>query len=156
MVPEVIKDCGLKVIDQRSFTLRLSSFPVNLVASIFALTLIGCSDMIEPTEPLLLYPCVLPASLPISSLPFTGTTYHAYGDSITFEFLLPSVQDSHTLCARWFAPRHPDADQFKGDDGDRCGWGSTRFRHRPTGCSGWRHSVCREHSTYGLLDNRNS
>ena len=75
--------------------LRLSTFMTPLLVSAFAFTLIGCSDIVEPTASSVLYPCTLPASLSHGTLPFTGTTYHAYGDSITFGFLLPSIQDAY-------------------------------------------------------------
>lgn len=57
---------------------------------------VGCSGTIGyPVPNLQLYPCVLPSSLPTGSLTLTGTTYHAYGESITIGLLLPTPLDAY-------------------------------------------------------------
>ena len=95
MIPDVTKIGTLREDKAGRTGLRLSNATLALVVSALTLALIGCSDIIEPIASGMLYPCTLPASLPTGSLTYTGTTYHAYGDSITFGFMLPSVQDAY-------------------------------------------------------------
>jgi lysophospholipase L1-like esterase len=68
----------------------------TIVLGALTLSLLGCSDVIlSTTAAAPLYPCSLPASLPVGGLHLTSNAYHAYGDSITYGFLLPTNLDAY-------------------------------------------------------------
>jgi hypothetical protein len=74
---------------------HLSQVTVKASIALLALICLGCSDILVPVPSIVLYPCTLPSTLPVDSLALTGTTYHAYGDSITYGFLLPTTKDAY-------------------------------------------------------------
>jgi len=58
--------------------------------------MVGCGQtVVEITPPPAQYPCVLPSNLPMGGVHLNGKLFHAYGDSITYGFLLPSTRDAY-------------------------------------------------------------
>ena len=82
--------------DASAFKLRthLVHVTAKVAIGILAFNLLGCKSLYL-APPSTVYPCLLPSNLPVGKLPLTGNLYHAYGESITYGFLLPTNLDAY-------------------------------------------------------------
>lgn len=83
---------------------RMNRFPalnahaVKAIACALILATAGCtsrSPLPSQAELLAQYPCQLPDSLDQAPVPYPATSYQAFGDSITYGFLLPKTTQAY-------------------------------------------------------------